>query len=92
MADLLAEWSWQRNWRGTGALIRSITVAFDSDGLGALVGPTAPYAIYLEFGTMNMPARPFLLPAFSRMEDQIVKQITVAGGRALRRRGVFIGV
>ena len=49
----------------TGALRNSIGVTM-SGPLAAEIGPTVHYAIYNEFGTHKMPARPFMGPAFDR--------------------------
>lgn len=48
----------------------------------------APHAHFIEFGTVNMPAEPFLRPAFDQgkekaldaLVDQLRKQIEKAGG------------
>lgn len=49
----------------TGRLRGSITWRLGVDLLGpyADIGSNVEYAIYLELGTSNMPAYPFLLPA-----------------------------
>ncbi|HEX5164227.1 MAG TPA: HK97-gp10 family putative phage morphogenesis protein [Thermomicrobiales bacterium] len=46
----------------TGLLRRSITTQFPTD-LSAVVGPSANYGIYVEFGTRHMGARPYMRPA-----------------------------
>ena len=33
------------------------------DGHAALIGPSTNYAAYIEFGTVRMPARPYMVPA-----------------------------
>lgn len=48
----------------TGELVRMITARVKQ--LEAEVSSNAPYSSYLEFGTANMAARPFLFPAFER--------------------------
>ena len=45
----------------TGALRASITHA--KAGFGYIVGPTEIYGKFHEFGTRNLPARPFIFPA-----------------------------
>lgn len=35
------------------------------DGHAAMVGPSTSYAAYIEFGTVHMPARPYLVPALA---------------------------
>ena len=54
------------NW--TGELLRSIKVskrASLSRGAFSESTVSAPYAVYLEFGTRKMAARPFIQPAFN---------------------------
>ena len=46
-----------------GGLVRNIAVAVDGDGYGASVISHAPYSLSLEFGTVYMAARPFMVPA-----------------------------
>jgi HK97 gp10 family phage protein len=48
----------------TGELIDSISS--DADGLSGVARVEAPYAGYVEFGTMNDPAQPFAMPAAER--------------------------
>ena len=49
----------------TGRLRSSIThdLGVDGRGLYGMVGTNVEYAIFLEFGTRHMRARPFLRPA-----------------------------
>ncbi len=73
----------------TGRLQKSIRVELDDDGLGAWVGTDLDYAAYLEWGTVEMAARPFLFPTFERMKrpigDNICQAATDAARRAARR-------
>lgn len=73
----------------TGKLQKSIRVELDDDGLGAWVGTDLDYAAYLEWGTVEMAARPFLFPTFERMKrpigDNIRQAATDAAHRAARR-------
>jgi len=64
----------------TGFLVSNIFTNIDTDGLGASVESRAGYSSFLEFGTKNMQARPFLFPAMEenkpkirRLEQQMVK-------------------
>ena len=66
----------------SGRLKSSITT--DDSDIGILlmrVGTNVFYAVYVEFGTKRMPARPYLFPAFFAYENDIVKAI----GRVLRK-------
>lgn len=47
----------------TGALASSISHWFKDDGLSVLIGSYLQYARFLEYGTVNMDARPFLFPS-----------------------------
>jgi HK97 gp10 family phage protein len=47
----------------TGFMLNSVT-AQNTSGTEADVGPAAEYAIYHEYGTSRMPARPYMRPAF----------------------------
>lgn len=62
----------------TGALRDSLEEIEDPDG-GVLVGTDIPYAPFVEFGTSNMAAEPFLRPA----ADSAAPQVGELAGRAL---------
>lgn len=49
----------------TGATKRSITGGFEDNGLTYRGGPTTAYAMYPNFGTRFMRARPFVTNAFN---------------------------
>jgi len=72
----------------TGRLLSSIDfeVVRDEDGPALRVGDLrgeAPYAKYLEYGTFNMLARPFLAPAFFRRAAELSEKIISALRRLL---------
>ena len=50
----------------TGFLAGNIHLVIDADRLGASVESRAKYSEFLEFGTKDMVARPFLQPALER--------------------------
>lgn len=58
-----------------GTLVKSIQFEFDDDGKTARVGTNLKYGAHLEFGTENMSARPWLLPAFEKTTADIAKTI-----------------
>ena len=58
----------------TGRLRSSITAAKVMDGV-ATVSTDVEYAQYQEYGTMYMPAQPFMMPALIVNEDQIRENI-----------------
>ena len=47
----------------TATLQRSIHTVMSNDGMTATVGPSVFYAIFVEFGTRRMGARPYMRPA-----------------------------
>ena len=49
----------------TGYLRRSINMNLLEAGLTGIVGPTADYAPYVEYGTRFMSAQPYVRPAFN---------------------------
>jgi HK97 gp10 family phage protein len=55
----------------TGFLVSQIYGRVDADKLGGQVESRAPYSRYLEFGTINMAARPFLFPALEMNRTRI---------------------
>ena len=57
----------------TGRLVQSILVEVDPDG--ATVGSSLAYAKWLEFGTSQMGARPWLFPALEANKKIIAKLI-----------------
>lgn len=53
----------------TGMLVQSLThgtdVEYNADSVIGTVGTSAYYAAYQEFGTVNMAAHPYLMPALN---------------------------
>jgi hypothetical protein len=41
--------------------------------------------VFLEYGTVNMPAEPFLGPSTSQVQESFAREFVRAGGRDLRR-------
>jgi len=60
--------------RVTGALLDSIDYQVEPgrDQVAVYVGAAVQHALYLEFGTSKMAARPFMRPAVSNVSRQIV--------------------
>ena len=65
----------------TGALRGSISV--DPIPMGADVGPHVDYGAYVEFGTVNTPAQPYLVPAADATRSQVSEIVRreIAGGK-----------
>lgn len=63
----------------TGNLKNSIGVEFENDGFTSLVGPTANYGAYVEYGTSKMAARPYMNPAAARVEPGFLKAMSQIG-------------
>jgi HK97 gp10 family phage protein len=68
----------------TGNLRNSIGTDIDPDGLGAVVGPTASYGVFLEFGTSRMAPRAFLGPAFDRAQPDFITALEQIAREVLR--------
>lgn len=65
----------------TGRLVSSIT--FDTQGpLTATIGSRLVYALWLEYGTSRMAARPYFRPAVEAMRAKFVKRLEAAVRRA----------
>lgn len=65
----------------TGRLANSIF--FDQEGLlSATVGSNLIYALYLEYGTTKMAARPYFRPAVEAMRPKFEKRLEAAIRRA----------
>jgi HK97 gp10 family phage protein len=63
----------------TGATKNSIYV--DLDGLSARVGPTTEYSPFLEFGTVHMSARPFMIPSLEAERPNLQKGVNQIIGK-----------
>lgn len=59
----------------TGYLRRSINMKLIDGGYAGVVGPTANYAPYLEYGTRYMSARPFVRPAFNYQKVKFMAEM-----------------
>ncbi len=57
-----------------GDLARGITIITDEDGKGARIVSKAEYSWFLEFGTVSMQPRPFMMPALDKNTPEIVRQ------------------
>lgn len=67
----------------TGNLRNSIGVDTDPDGLGAQIGPTASYAPFVEWGTVQHGPQAFMGPAFDRNATDLVTALEQIAGGAL---------
>ena len=70
--------------RRSGRLVDSVTIQPSADGLGADVGSDLDYGRFLEFGTRRMAARPWLLPSFIALKEELRAQIRTAAERTER--------
>lgn len=68
----------------TGELKRSIRSTMDKRRGKAKVSARARHAHLVEFGTVNMPAKPFLQPAAEAERDNYVRRAKEAGQRIER--------
>jgi HK97 gp10 family phage protein len=75
-AELVAETAKALAPKRTGKLAGSIEVVADHDG--ASVVAEAPYASFVEFGTLKKPARPFLGPALRSQKGEVLRRLIEA--------------
>lgn len=78
----------------TGRLQNSIFVNVDADQGGVQsvsVGTNVKYGTFLEFGTTNMRARPWLFPAFEGTKAKNVKLILSAIKESLKKNAKGVG-
>jgi HK97 gp10 family phage protein len=69
----------------TGRLLGSIEVVMRDGGLAAEIGTALDYGRFLEFGTKNVEARPWLQPAWEKHRKQIIRDVANEINKALRR-------
>lgn len=55
-------------------LLGEIRSEFDGDAV-YVVGPTVEYAVYHEFGTYKMAARPFMRPAMDKVRSNMAGEV-----------------
>jgi len=71
----------------TGDLRRSITTSYEGDGrsgtMTADVGPTVPYARFVESGTAFMQPEPFVAPALDAHATEFGKRIDSAVAKVI---------
>lgn len=65
----------------TGNLRSSISR--DVDGLTAVIGPSAHYGVFLEYGTSRMAARPYMGPALDAVAPSFMKAVEELGADLL---------
>lgn len=68
----------------TGRLVSSLKFRSDQNEAAAYVETAVEYAPYLEFGTQDTAARPFLEPAMLNAESHMKNSITKAIQRAIK--------
>ena len=68
----------------TGSLVGSLAIEPDPDGLGTKVLARSGYAMWLEFGTRRMAARPFFQRSFELHKKKIRRAIGAAVKAALK--------
>lgn len=69
----------------TGNLVG--TAKASNNGMAGEVKFTAPYAFWLEHGTMKMDARPFLAPAVEANAQFMIDRLTIALDKATQEFG-----
>lgn len=73
----------------TGTTARSITFSSKKKGLRFEIGPTWFVGRFLEFGTVNMPAYPFMEPAARGQVDRLPDRVAKAAADATLTGGQF---
>ena len=68
----------------TGYLSSQIVVKIDGNGLGADIISNADYSEALEYGTLKMPARPFMQPAAEENRKKFDKKMAQAVNNGLK--------
>ena len=68
----------------TGYLSSQIVVKIDATGLGADIISNADYSAALEYGTLKMPARPFMQPAAEENRKKFDKKMAQAVNNGLK--------
>lgn len=65
----------------TGRLVRSVKArkTAPNEAEVGVLGQDAPYGKHLEYGTVNMEARPWLRPAFKKSEQVIKEKLKMLG-------------
>ncbi len=66
----------------TGFLASNITFNLKEGGMVAEVESKAKYSKFLEFGTQNMKARPFMFPALEENKPRIRRMFATTKGKA----------
>lgn len=69
----------------TGRLMKSIAFEVDDKTMSAVVGTNLLYGKYLEFGTENMAARPWLVPALKSTSKKIGQIMKSAWKEAIEK-------
>jgi len=68
----------------TGYLANQIVMKVDANGMGADVISNADYSEALEFGTLKMPARPFMQPALEENRKKFDTNMAKAINKGLK--------
>lgn len=82
-AQLVAQQARSGAPKRTGRLSRSVTPS--AQGNTARVSASAPYGVYVEFGTRRMRARPFLRPALAAQTGAVVNTYATETQRILNK-------
>lgn len=59
----------------TGETKKSTSLAIKDNGLTAVVAPNTHYAIYVEYGTRKMNAKPFVRPALEAIKPNFLSDL-----------------
>lgn len=62
----------------SGQMLKTLMWQMIHSNMGVQVGPNVEYGPYLEFGTKNMPARPFMGDTWKEEKDDAIKTVNDA--------------
>jgi HK97 gp10 family phage protein len=76
-AEVVQQAASERAPRDTGKLAENIVISDIKEDGTVDIGPDRDrfYGLFLEFGTSNMAARPFLQPAFEENKEQVQQKM-----------------
>jgi len=71
----------------TGELVANVIFDIDEDGMGADIGTNVLHGAYMELGTSEVEARPWLFPAFERGKAGHIRRTKKAINDVLKKGG-----
>lgn len=69
----------------TGGLAAALSAAVDAETSRLRITAASPHALFIEYGTRRMAARPFLRPAVAAVTPQVEEKLRAAIARAVAK-------